>query len=40
MAWLTFAYAGVWAGRGMSLVFGTVARTGFLATTDGDVRTD
>src|ERR1700744_1786889 len=40
MAWLTFAYCGVPAGRGMSLVFGTVARTGFFDTTEGDVRTD
>src|SRR5215510_15626322 len=40
MAWLTFGYCGVCAGRGMSLVCGTVARTGFTLTTASDDRTD
>src|SRR5215469_7156896 len=40
MAWLTFAYCGVWAGRGMSLVCPTMASTGFLAFTAAESRTE
>src|SRR5215469_2859953 len=39
MAWLTFAYAAVPAGRGMSLVWPTMASTGFFAFTAAESRT-
>src|SRR5579875_3338275 len=40
MAWLTFAYCGVCAGRGMSLVWPTMASTGFFAFTAAESRTE
>src|SRR6266516_1657109 len=40
MAWLIFEHCGVCADWGMSLVCGTVARTGFAFTTAADDRTD